>query len=91
MQDVRVVRVLREQRDGVQVFDMYPPGRCGGSGAVGRVAKYVLRKAEEKWKVKGLGLPLGGKHDNEYVLRGMRWADNYWLFCDNKEIGMYGE
>ena len=22
---------------------------------------------------------------NEYVLRGMMWADNCWLFCDNKE------
>ena len=25
------------------------------------------------------------EHDNEYVLRCMMWADNYWLFCDNKE------
>ena len=31
-------------------------------------------------------LPFGGQHDNEYVLRGMRWADNYWLFSDNREI-----
>ena len=51
----------------------------------GRVAKYVLWKAEEKWKANGWGLPFGGQHDNEYVLRGMMWADNYWLFCDNKE------
>ena len=26
-----------------------------------------------------------GGHRNEYVLRGMMWADNYWLFCDNTE------
>ena len=32
-----------------------------------------------------LGLPFGGQHDNEYVLRGMMWADNFWLFCDNRE------
>ena len=30
-------------------------------------------------------LPFGGETDNEYVLRGMMWVDNYWLFCDNKE------
>ena len=51
----------------------------------GRVAKYVLWKAEEKWKAKGWGVTFGGQHDNEYVLRGMMWADNCWLFCDNKE------
>ena len=53
---------------------------CGGRGA-----KYVLWKAEEKWKTNGWELPCGGQHDNEYVLRGMMWADNYLLFCDNKE------
>ena len=31
------------------------------------------------------GLPIGGQPDNEYVLRGMMWADNYWLFCDTRE------
>ena len=51
----------------------------------GRVAKYVLWKAEEKWKAKGWRLPFGGQHDNDYVLRGMMWADNYRLFSDNKE------
>ena len=30
-------------------------------------------------------LPFGGQHDNEHVLRGMKWADNYWLFSDNRE------
>ena len=30
--------------------------------------------------------------DNEYVLRSMMWADNYWLFCHNREnLGPYGE
>ena len=32
-----------------------------------------------------LGVTFGGQHDNEYVLRGMVWADNYRLLCDNKE------
>ena len=62
--------------------------RLGGVEALvlwGRVAKYVLWKAEEKWKAKGWGLPFGGQHDNEYVLRGMMWAGNCWLFCDNRE------
>ena len=49
------------------------------------MAKYVLWKAEEKWKAKGWGVTFGGQHDNEYVLRGMMWADNCWLFFDNKE------
>ena len=32
-----------------------------------------------------LGLPFGEQHDNEYKPRGMMWADNCRLFCDNKE------
>ena len=28
----------------------------------------------------------GGESDNEYVLRSMMWADNYWIFCHNREI-----
>ena len=30
-------------------------------------------------------LPFGGQHDNEHVLRGMKWADSYWLFSANRE------
>ena len=51
----------------------------------GRVAKYVLWKAEEKWKANGWELPFGGQQNNEDVVRGMMWADNHWLFCDNRE------
>ena len=36
-------------------------------------------------KAKGWGLPFGGECDSEHVLRGTRWADSYWLFCDNRE------
>ena len=50
-----------------------------------RIAKYVLWKAEEKWRAQGWGLSFGGQLDNEYALRGMMWADNYWLFSDNRE------
>ena len=66
--------------------------KCTRQGGVeapvlwGRVAKYVLRKAEERWKVRGWGLSFGEESDNEYVLRSMMWADNYWLFCHNREI-----
>ena len=45
----------------------------------------MLWKADEKWKARGWELSFGGKNDNEYVLRSMMWADNFWLFCDNKE------
>ena len=71
--------------------------RCIRQGGVeapvlwGRVAKDVLWKAEKKWKIKGWELPFGGQHDNDFVLRGMMWADNYWLLCDNREIDMHGE
>ena len=50
-----------------------------------RVAKYVSCEAEVKWKAKGWRLPFGGEKNDEYVLRCMMWADNYWLFCDTKE------
>ena len=51
----------------------------------GRVAKYVLWNAKGKWKARGWGLSAGGKNDNEYVLRGMMWAENCRLFSDIKE------
>ena len=44
--------------------------RCIRQGGV-RVAKYVLWKAEEKWRAKRLGV--------------MMWADNHWIFSDNRE------
>ena len=65
--------------------------RCIRQGGVetpvlwGRIAKYVLWKAEEKWRTKGWGLSFGGQQDNEYTLRGMMWADNYWLFSESRE------
>ena len=65
--------------------------RCFRQGGVealvlwGRVAKYVLWKPQEKWKAKDWGLTFDRQHDNAHVLRGMMWAGNYWLFCDNKE------
>ena len=50
-----------------------------------RIAEYVLWKAEEKWRAKGWGLSFGRQHDNEHTLRGMMWADNYWLFSHSRE------
>ena len=32
-----------------------------------------------------LGLSFGGQHDSEYTLLGMMWADNFWIFSDNRE------
>ena len=36
----------------------------------------------QRW---GLSLREVGVSGNEYVLRSMMWADNYWLFCHNRE------
>ena len=44
----------------------------------GRVPKYVLWRAEEKWRTKGWELSFGGLHDDEYT-------DNFWMFSDNRE------
>ena len=51
----------------------------------GRVAKYVLWRADEKWRATSWWLSFGGQHDNEHTLRRMMWADNYWIFYDNRE------
>ena len=51
----------------------------------GRVANYVSRKSEEKCKARGWGPTFGDENDNDYVLRCMMWADNYWTFCSKKE------
>ena len=90
-----------EMRDVGRCFEKseteFRDSRCIRQGGVeapvlwGRVAKCVLWKAEENWKTKGWGSPFGGQHGSEYVLRGMSWADNYWLFCDQREIDMHGD
>ena len=38
-------------------------------------------------KLKKSGEPKAGVYpsDNEYALRGLMWADNCWLFSDNRE------
>ena len=69
------------------MFEVPPASKIvrRSSGIRSASAKNVLWKAEEKWKARGWGLPYGGKNDNEYVLRGTMWADDDWLFCDNRE------
>ena len=63
--------------------------RCIRQGGVeapllcGRVAKYVLWKAEERWKAKGWSF--GGQHDIEHTFRGMMCANNNWILSDNRE------
>ena len=55
---------------------MHPLRRCGHSCAVG--AHCQICALESRGKVRR-------QHDNEDKLRGMMWADNYWLFSDNRE------
>ena len=45
----------------------------------------MLWKAEEKWKTRGCGLAFGGTFHDEYMFRGMMWADNYGLSSDDKD------
>ena len=92
-----VAALLAEMQDvqGFVTFENCDTGfmhsKCIRQGGVeapvlwSRVAKYVLWKAEVKWKATGWGLTFGGENDNECVLRCMMWADNYWSFFDNKE------
>ena len=92
-----IAAVLAEMQDvrGSASFEncetQFRYSRCIRQGGVDasvlwrRIAKYVLWKAEEKWRAKGWGLPSGGQHDNGYTLRGMMWADNYWLFSDHSK------
>ena len=61
------------------------PGGVESPALWGRVAKYVLWKAEERWRAKGWWSSFGGQHDNEKTLRGMMWVDNHWLSSDNRE------
>ena len=36
-----------------------------------------------------MGIVIWRVSDNEYVLRSMMWADNYWLFCHNRHISVH--
>ena len=48
-----------------------------------------IRVVESRGKVSGRPdgwrLAFDGGNDCEFVLRGILWADNCWLFCDNEE------
>ena len=38
------------------------------------------------------GYPSVGEHDSEHTFRAMMWADNCWIFSDNREkIGLHDE
>ena len=78
VQDVRGSPSFENSETEFQVLKVCSPRRRGGS-SVGEGAwpKNVLWQAEEKWKATDWRLPFGGQHDNEHVLRGMMWADNY--------------
>ena len=92
MQDVRGSACVENSETEFRYLRCIRHGGVEAPVLWGRVAKWVLWRAEEKWKANGWGLLFGGQHDNEYVLRGMMWADNYRLFCDKKrEIDMHGE
>ena len=65
--------VHRDQRKSATDLDGRCKGHRQGEGETG----------DQAWCV--WGLTFGGEYDNQYVLRGMMWADSYWLFCDNKE------
>ena len=65
--------------------EMCPPGKRGGPGALKACGQIRVVESTGTWKARGWGPPLGGEKDNEYVVRGMMWADNCWLFCDSKE------
>ena len=69
-------RVSENSETEFQVLEMYSPRRCGGSCAVGpRCQIRALEKLKRSGRPTAAGYPFGGQHDNEYVLRGMMWAD----------------
>ena len=61
---------------------MHPLRRCGGS-CEAHCQVHALESGEKRGEPKAGDF--GGQHDNEYTLRGMMWADNFWLFIDNRE------
>ena len=73
----RIVRRSSDTRDA--------SARCVGPGALETRGQTRVMESRGKVQSQGLGLLFGGETNNEYVLRGMVWADNYWLFCGNKE------
>ena len=50
-----------------------------------REATHVPWKAKKKWKVQGWRIMYGGQGDDESRFSGMRWADSYWIFSDDRE------
>ena len=68
-------RVLREMRDGVPPLEMHSAGSGGGSSVVVTWGHLCVVEPRRSGRPGGDG----------YLFRGVTWADNYWLFCDDKE------
>ena len=85
MQDVRGSASFENSETKFQYSWCIRQGGVEAPVLWGRVAKYVLWKAEEKWTPKGWGSSFGGEHDSEYTLRGVMWADNFWIFSEDRE------
>ena len=46
---------------------------------------FLIAQAEKKWKAKRWRVAFGKEGDGECFFSGMMWADNYWIFSDDKE------
>ena len=82
MQEVRGSACFEKSETEVRYRESIRQGGLEAPVLRGRVAEYF---GKVKWKANGWRLPWGGQQDNNFVLRGMMWADNYWLFCDNRD------
>ena len=74
--------MLRELRDGVLLVAVHPPMQRRDSSVVGASGQNTYCGKQRRNR---LEIAFGGEGDDEYLLWGMMWADNNWLFSDDKE------
>ena len=79
MQDVRGSGSFENSETEFRYSRCISQGNVSAPVLFGRVCQIC---AAEKLK---LELSLGREHDSKYTLRRMMWADNYWIFGDNRE------
>ena len=79
--------MFRALRDGVPLLTVYHANQCGGPSFVDKESGQIhLGESRAEVKGQGNGVSRMEEEDDECRFSSKMWADNYWIFSDDKDM-----